>query len=245
MSATEIGLVISVFLACAVEAVEALTIVLAMGYTRSWSASLSGAGAATVVLAAAVGLLGTAVTQVPIGALRVVVGVLLLYFGLTWLRKAVLRASGRKALHDERAIFEEESAGALAAARAAGPAGLDGYSFLISFKGVMIEGLEVVLIVIGLGANQHHLGLASAAAAAAVVAVIAAGYAVRAPLSRVPENTMKFAVGVMISSFGIFWLGEGAGISWPGGDAALLVIAPLVLGASLGVVMSLRRPALG
>jgi uncharacterized membrane protein len=241
MSGAEVGLALSVFLACAVEAVEALTIVLAVGQTRSWFSALSGAGAAGVLLAAAVGGLGEALTQLPLDALRLVVGALLLLFGLQWLRKAILRAAGLKALHDELSNYEQESAAAIAEGRR--PGRWDAYSFAVSFKGVMIEGLEVAIIVITFGANQHHMGLAAAAAGVAVAVVIATGFAVRAPLAKVPENTMKFAVGVMLCSFGIFWGAEGAGLSWPGGDAILLAIIPVLLAASLATVASLRRTA--
>jgi uncharacterized membrane protein len=239
MSGTEIGLAISVFLACAVEAVEALTIVLALGTTRSWSSAMSGVGAATLALAVIVAALGPALTSLPIGVLRVVVGGLLLIFGLQWLRKAILRSSGLKAKHDELEIYREEAE----AARALGakPVGFDGYAFAISFKGVLLEGLEVAFIVLTFGANQKHIPLAAAAAAAAVLVVIAAGVAARAPLARVPENTMKFAVGVMLSSFGMFWGAEGAGASWPGGDAALLALIPGVLLAANAIVWALRR----
>ncbi len=242
MSGTEVGLALSVFLACAVEAVEALTIVLAVGATRSWSSAFSGVGAATVALAAIVAALGPALTALPIDTLRVVVGGLLLIFGLQWLRKAVLREAGLKAKHDELATFQEETEAARAAARAGG-GGFDGYAFTIAFKGVLLEGLEVAFIVLTFGANQHNVGLAAAAAAAAVVVVIAAGAAARAPLARVPENTMKFAVGVMLSSFGMFWGAEGAGASWPGGDAALLAIVPCVLVAAAAMAWALQRLA--
>ncbi|HWY89280.1 MAG TPA: hypothetical protein VNY31_01275 [Solirubrobacteraceae bacterium] len=239
MSGAELGLALSVFLACAVEAVEALTIVLAVGATRSWSSALSGVGAATLALAAIVAALGPALTALPIDVLRVVVGGLLLIFGLQWLRKAILRAAGLKDKHDELETFQEETE----AARAAGArrAGFDGYAFTISFKGVLLEGLEVAFIVLTFGANQNRIPLAAAAAAAAVLVVIAAGIAARAPLARVPENTMKFAVGVMLSSFGMFWGAEGAGASWPGGDAALLAIIPAVLLAAMAMVWALRR----
>src|SRR5947209_13666287 len=193
MTGPEIGLAVSVFLACAVEAVEALTIVLAVGYTRSWRSALIGVGAAAATLAVLTAALGPALTAIPINALRVVVGGLLLIFGLQWLRKAILRAAGLKALHDEQAAFEQERAAARAAGRP--ETGLDAYSFTIAFKGVVLEGLEVVFIVLTFGANQHNVGLAAAAAGAAVVAVVLAGLAVHAPLARVPENTMKFAVG--------------------------------------------------
>jgi uncharacterized membrane protein len=241
MSGPELGLAVSVFLACTVEAVEALTIVLAVGTTRSWSSTLSGAGAAAVALTAIVAALGPALTALPIDAIRLLIGGLLLILGLQWLRKAILRAAGRKALHDERETFRAETA----AAQAAGVwhAGFDGYSFTIAFKGVFLEGLEVVFIVLTFGANQHRIGLAALAAAAAIALVLALGVAVRAPLARVPENTMKFVVGVLLSSFGLFWSAEGAGASWPGGDAALLAIVPGVLLTALGIVGVLRRGA--
>jgi uncharacterized membrane protein len=239
MSGAELGLAISVFLACAVEAVEALTIVLAVGYTRSWRSSLVGVGVAVLVLAALTAALGPALTSLPINVLRVVVGALLLIFGLQWLRKAILRASGLKALHNEQETYEEE----LAAARAAGaPAdAFDPYSFTIAFKGVLLEGLEVVFIVLTFGANQHNVGLAAAAAGVAVLLVLLAGVAVHAPLARVPENTLKFAVGVMLTSFGTFWGAEGAGAHWPGNDAALLAIIPVTLLVAVGMVALLRR----
>ncbi|HEY4916006.1 MAG TPA: hypothetical protein VIH92_03810 [Solirubrobacteraceae bacterium] len=241
MSGAEIGLLLSVFLACAVEAVEALTIVLAVGTTRSWSSSLTGVGAAALALAAIVAALGSAVTALPIGVLRVVVGGLLLTFGLQWLRKAILRGAGVKALHDELGIYEAEAEAALAASRRGD--GFDGYAFAVAFKGVLLEGLEVVFIVLTFGANQHHVRPAAAAAGVAVALVILAGVAARAPLARVPENTMKFAVGVMLTSFGMFWGAEGAGAHWPGGDAALLAIVPLLALAALGTVSLLRASA--
>jgi uncharacterized membrane protein len=239
MSGPELGLAVSVFLACAVEAVEALTIVLAVGATRSWPSALGGVGAAALALAAIVVALGPALTALPIDALRVTVGGLLLIFGLQWLRKAILREAGLKAKHDELATYAQETAAAHTAAGAR--AGFDGYSFAIAFKGVLLEGLEVAFIVLTFGANQHDVGLAAAAAAAAVLAVIAAGAAARAPLARVPENTMKLAVGVMLSSFGMFWGAEGAGADWPGGDGALLAIVPGVLLVALALIWTLRR----
>jgi uncharacterized membrane protein len=241
MSGAELGLAVSVFLACAVEAVEALTIVLAMGTTRSWRSTWYGVGAATVALAIVVAIVGPALTALPLGVLRVVVGGLLLVFGLQWLRKAILRAAGLKALHDEDALFAKESELAREQPRGHGRAGIDPYAFTVSFKGVLLEGLEVVFIVLTFGANQHRIGLAAIAAAAAVAVVVAMGFAVRAPLARVPENAMKFGVGVMLTSFGMFWSAEGAGAHWPGGDAALLVIIPAVLIAALMMVSWLRR----
>jgi uncharacterized membrane protein len=239
LTGTELSLGISVFLACAVEAVEAFTIVLAVGTTRRWSSALAGVGAATLVLAVLVAALGPALTSLPLGVLRVVVGGLLLTFGLQWLRKAILRAAGAKAKHDEEAIFREEAAEA-AAAGPPGEDGFDGYAFSISLKAVLLEGLEVVFIVLTFGANQHDVGLAAAAAALAVLAVLAAGLALRAPLARVPENGMKFAVGVLLTSFGIFWGAEGAGAHWPGGEASLGPLVAVVLLAALAMVRDVR-----
>ncbi len=239
MSGQELGLAGSVFLASAVEAVEALTIVLAVGSTRSWSSALLGAGAASFALAAVTVGLGPALTSLPIDVLRVIVGGLLLVFGLQWLRKAILRASGLKGLHDEEEEFRKQTAAAAAAGSVR--EGLDAYSFTISFKGVFLEGLEVAFIVLTFGANQHRIPLAVGAAVLALLAVVAAGLIVHRPLSRVPENTLKFAVGVMLTSFGIFWGSEGAGAHWPGGDAALLVIVPLVLLLSLALVLVARH----
>ena len=238
MSGQAIGLAVSVFLACAVEAVEALTIVLAVGVTRSWRSALIGCLAAVVALAVTTAILGPRLTALPIDTLRLVVGGLLLVFGLQWLRKAILRAAGLKAQHDEDEIYREE----VAAARAAGirDESFDGYAFTISFKGVLLEGLEVVFIALTFGANQDRLGLAAAAALAAVLLVTLVGVLVRHPLSRAPENAMKFSVGVMLTSFGIFWGAEGAGASWPGGDAALLAIVPSVLLLSVGLVRLFR-----
>jgi uncharacterized membrane protein len=242
VSGPEVGLALSVLAACAVEAVEALTIVLAVGATRSWRSALTGAGAALVVLAVLTAALGPAVTALPLGVLRVVVGGLLLVFGLQWLRKAILRASGLKALHDELAAFEAEQEAARGAGGVGGVGGgLDAYSFTVAFKGVLLEGLEVVFIVLTFGANQHNVPLAAAAAGVAILGVGLAGVAAHAPLARVPENTLKFGVGVMLTSFGIFWGAEGAGSHWPGGDAALLAIVPATLVCALAMVRALRR----
>jgi uncharacterized membrane protein len=242
VSGQAIGLAVSVFLACAVEAVEALTIVLAVGTTRGWRSTLSGAGVAVLALAALTAVLGPRLTSLPINSLRLVVGGLLLVFGLQWLRKAILRGAGLKSSHDEEELYREHAAAATAIA--APEDGFDPYSFVIAFKGVLLEGLEVVFIALTFGANQHRLGLAAAAASAAVVLVAAIGFAIRAPLARVPENAMKFSVGVMLTSFGTFWGAEGAGADWPRGDAALLVIVPTVLAFSLLLVRSFRTPAL-
>ncbi len=239
MSGTEFGLALSVFLACAVEAVEALTIVLAVGSTRSWRSALYGVAAGVLALAVVVAALGPALTALPLDALRMIVGALLLVFGLQWLRKAILRAAGLKALHDEAAAFQSETDLAEQAGAVSGS--LDGYSFVISFKGVLLEGLEVVFIVLTFGATQQRVGLAAAAAALAVVVVTAAGLLIRSPLERIPENQLKFVVGVMLTSFGIFWSAEGAGASWPGGDAALLAIIPGVALLALGLVARLSH----
>jgi uncharacterized membrane protein len=235
------ALFIAVFLACVVEAVEATTIVLAAGTARDWRSASTGVFAALIVLAAITAALGPAVSALPINALRLFVGALLLIFGLQWLRKAILRASGHKALHDEDAIYREQ----LAAARSepGHKAGLvpDLLGFTLSFKGVLLEGLEVVFIALTFGGNAHQIPLAALAAVSAVVLVALAGVAIRAPLARVPENTMKFVVGVMLTSFGTFWGAEGAGAQWPKSDAALLVIVPAIAVFALGLVAVLKR----
>jgi uncharacterized membrane protein len=233
-------LVLSAFLASAVEMVEALTIVLAAGLTRGWRASLTGVAAATGALAVVVAALGPALTLVPIDTLRLVVGALLLTFGLQWLRKAILRASGLKALHDEDAIFATELRDAESAPHVE-RAGLDWYGFTLSFKGVFLEGLEVAFIVLTFGSTQGSIPLAAVGAAVAVVLVAVVGVVARAPLARVPENTMKFAVGVMLTTFGIFWSAEGAGAKWPGGDASILGVLAFVIAWSGVLVLALRR----
>jgi uncharacterized membrane protein len=243
VTTSAVFLVLSTFLASAVEVVETLTIVLAIGVTRGWRATLIGVGVATIALAAVVAALGPALTVVPIERLRLVVGALLLVFGLQWLRKAILRASGFKALHDEEETFAKE----LAEARAAGReerAGLDWYAFTIAFKSTLLEGLEVAFIVLTFGASQGSIPLAALGAGAAVVVTASIGAAVRAPLARVPENSIKFAVGVMLTTFGIFWATEGAGATWPGGDASLLGVLAFVTLSSLALVTLLKRERL-
>ncbi|HEY2502935.1 MAG TPA: hypothetical protein VGI68_16355 [Mycobacterium sp.] len=235
------GLFVAVFLACAVEAVEALTIVLAIGIGRGWRSAFLGVGSAIAVLVLLAVALGPALTSVPLGALRLVVGGLLLIFGLQWLRKAILRASGLKAMRDETAAYNAELAAATAAPVNRRGVVTDWYAFTLSFKGVLLEGLEVIFIALTFGANQHDLPLAALAALSAVILVAGVGVALRAPLARVPENAMKFAVGVMLSSFGIFWASEGAGARWPGGDAALLAVVPVVAVFSLALVGLVRR----
>jgi uncharacterized membrane protein len=233
-------LVASAFLASAVEFVEALTIVLASGITRGWRSSLIGLAAATVALAAIVAALGPALTLIPIDVLRLVVGGILLAFGLQWLRKAILRASGYKALHDEDAIFAQELRDAETAPRDE-RAGLDWYGFTLSFKGVLLEGLEVAFIVLTFGSTQGSIPLAALGAGIALVLVAVVGVLVRAPLTRVPENTMKFAVGVMLTTFGTFWAAEGAGAHWPGDDASLPAVLAFVIALSFASVGLLKR----
>ncbi|MGI8920392.1 MAG: COG4280 domain-containing protein [Solirubrobacteraceae bacterium] len=239
----EVLLFLSVFLASSVEGVEAVTIVLAAGLTTGWRSALSGVAVALLVLAGIVAGLGPALTALPIDVLRLVVGGLLLVFGLQWLRKAILRSSGFKELHDEEAIFEHELEAARAAGSASRQAGwaINPYGFTVSFKGVLLEGLEVAFIAVTFGSNQHDVPLAAIAAVTAVIVVVAAGVAVRAPLSRVPENTLKYAVGVMLTSFGMFWGAEGAGASWPGGDASIPALIAFTLLLSWGLVFGLRR----
>ena len=220
--------------------VEALTIVLAMGVTRGWRAALTGAGVAVLALAAIVAALGPALAVIPIEALRLVVGALLLVFGLQWLRKAILRASGWRALRNEDAVYAREAAAAADAPHEE-RAGLDWYGFTVSFKGVLLEGLEVAFIVLTFGSTQGSIPLAAVGAAAAVVLVVVAGVLVRGPLSRVPENTLAFAVGIMLTTFGMFWGAEGAGVDWPGDDASLPGVLAFVVLVSFGYVTTLRR----
>jgi Ca2+/H+ antiporter, TMEM165/GDT1 family len=217
-----IVLVIAVFLASAVEMVEALTIVLAAGVSRGWRSALEGVAAAVALLAVLVAALGPAiVTYVPLDGLRIVIGAILLVFGLQWLRKAVLRATGFKAKHDEDAIYARHVAELSGDDR---PKGRDPIGFAVAFKGVFLEGLEVVIIVLTLGATDHRLGLASLAALAAVIVVGGAGAIVARQLAGVPENAMKTGVGIMLVSFGSFWIGEGLGVHWPGADLAIPVL---------------------
>jgi uncharacterized membrane protein len=240
LSTGAVFLVLAAALASAVEAVEALTIVLAVGVTRGWRATLLGVGVAVVALAVVVAALGPALVRIPIDALRLVVGALLLIFGLQWLRKAILRAGGHKALHDEEAAYRA----GVEEARIVGAvplAGLDWYAFTLALKGVFLEGLEVAFIVLTFGSTQGSIPLAAAGAVAALVLVAVVGVAIRAPLSRVPENTLKFAVGALLTTFGAFWGAEGAGVAWPGQDLAILGILAVVLAAALGLVTLLRQ----
>jgi len=233
-------IVLGAFLASAVEMVEALTIVLGVGIVRGWRSTLIGVGAASLVLAVLVAALGPALGRIPIGTLRLVVGALLLAFGLQWLRKAILRSSGYKDLHDEDEAFRQEREQAAAAGNEQ-RAGLDWYSFTVAFKGVLLEGLEVVFIVIAFGSAEGHLGLAAAGAVAALVVVLVAGVLAKGPLSRVPENTIKFVVGLLLTSFGCFWAAEGAGVDWPGDELSLLGVIAFFVVVSIVLVRVLRR----
>jgi uncharacterized membrane protein len=229
-------LILATFLACAVEAVEALTIVLAVGTTRGWRSTLYGVGAAGVVLGGVTVILGPALSSIPIDSLQILVGTLLILFGLQWLYKAILRAAGLKAQRNEATAYARETEAAEEAPMPA-PGQMDWYSFTLSFKGVLLEGLEVVFIVVTFGAAQGRVWIAALAAVVAVAVVVAAGFVVRGPLARVPENGLKFAVGVLLTSFGIFWTGEGIGADWPGEDASLLAIIAFMLLGSLAIVL--------
>jgi uncharacterized membrane protein len=235
------ALFVAVFLACCVEAVEATTIVLAAGTARDWRSAMTGMSAALVLLVVLVAALGPAVSALPLRELRLVVGALLLIFGLQWVRKAILRASGHKALHDEDKIYRTQLAAAEEAKGRRFGSVPDWYGFTLSFKGVLLEGLEVVFIALTFGGNAHNIPLAGLAAVCAIVVVAAVGVAVKAPLARVPENTLKFIVGIMLTAFGTFWGAEGAGAHWPGSDAALLVLIPAIAVFAVGLVALLRR----
>jgi uncharacterized membrane protein len=224
--------VISTFLASGVEWVEAFTIVLAVGLFSGWRPALAGTGAAAVALAAIVVGLGAAVQSFPVGVAQVVVGVFLLLFGLRWLHKAILRAAGLKALHDEAEEFEETQRALSGRERRA--------ALGTAFSGVLLEGVEVILIVIALGGVGHRLG-AAVGAAAALLAVIALGVVLRAPLTRVPENLMKAAVGVMLTSFGTFFAGEGIGVRWWHSDVSILLLVALFAVLTVASAWMLRR----
>ena len=236
-----VPLVLTVFVACAVEAIEALTIVLAAGLTRQWRSTFQGMAAALLVLAAVVGVLGPTITLLPLTALRLVVGALLAIFGLQWLRKAILRATGYKALHDEASAYLREVAAAKAAPEVPQARGQRLVRLHPRVQGRPARGAGGRVHRDHVRDNQRNLGAAVVGAAIAVVVVTVTGIAVRAPLAKVPENAMKFAVGIMLTSFGTFWGAEGAGVKWPGGDAALLVLVPLVAVVSLGYLAWLRR----
>ena len=232
-------LVAAVFLASAVEMVEALTIVLAVGVTRGWRSAFEGVAVALAALTALVVVIGPPLVHwVPLSTLRLIVGFLLLVFGLQWLRKAVLRAAGLKAKHDEDAIYAEQVA---ELSEAAPTTGRDATAFTVAFKGVFLEGLEVVVVVLTLGTSSHRLGLAALAAAVAVVMVVVVGLVVHRQLSGVPENAMKMGVGLMLVSFGTFWAGEGVHVSWPGSDLAIPVLVAIYGLVAWALVTVLRH----
>jgi Ca2+/H+ antiporter, TMEM165/GDT1 family len=269
-ASSDVTLAVAVFLASAVESVEALTIIVAAGVSRGWRSALEGTAAALAVLIVLVGALGPALVYlVPINVLRTIVGALLLVFGLQWLRKAILRTVGLKAKHDEDAIFREQvealsvpvpgtgsttdlSATVPATTRQATtvpattvpattvPAKRDATGFAVAFKGTFLEGLEIAIIVLGLGAGNHQLALAAAAAAAAILVVAIVGVIVARQLAGVPENAMKTVVGLMLVSFGTFWAGEGLGVSWPGSDLAIPVLVGVYAVVTWLLVQALR-----
>lgn len=228
------------FLASVVEVVEAFTIVLAVGTVRGWRPALIGAGIALALLAVVVVTLGPLLDRVPIQALQLVVGVLLLLFGLRWLRKAILRAAGIVMLHDEEKAFVQEQA-SLRDAEQRRDEHLDWIAGITAFKAVFLEGVEVVFIVIAVGAGRGLLVPAAMGALAACAIVLLIGLAVHKPLARVPENTLKFGVGVMLSAFGVFWTGEGLGVDWPGHDLAILAFAAIFLTVGLTTVKLATR----
>ena len=231
--------VTAAFLGSLVECVEAATIVLAVGTVRGWRSALLGATGGLAVLTALVVVLGPALDVIPLTALQLVIGLLLLLFGLSWLRKAVLRAAGIIPLHDERRAFAGATA-ALAGAAEATATRWDPVALVTTFKAVVLEGLEVVFIVLAVGAAGHMVAPASLGAIAAAVVVALAALALRGPLTRVPENTLKLSVGVLIGSFGTFWIGEGLGFHWPGADLAVLGLAAAFLTVSLITIVVLR-----
>jgi uncharacterized membrane protein len=234
-----IVLVSAVFLACAVEMVEALTIVLAVGKTSSWRSALEGTGVALVLLAILVIVFGPSLVRVPIEALRLVVGAVLLIFGLQWLRKAILRSAGLKARHDEDVAYEE-AVSELSAASSRPDR--DRFAFVMAFKGVFLEGVEVVITVVTLGTSSHALGLASLTAVVALIIVILTGLAVAKQLSAVPENAMKMTVGVLTTAYGTYWVGEGLHVAWPGGshDVMLPVLVLLYAGVTATLIALAR-----
>ena len=230
------------FLASLVECVEALTVVLAVGATRGWRSAVTGSATGLLVLLLTVALLGSALTRVPLGDIQLAVGALLLLFGMRWLRKAILRVAGVVALHDEAAIYARQLQ-----ALSGGPGATQGWdkpAFAAAFKITVLEGVEVVFIVIAIGAGGAGLLLpAIVGALAALVVVVGLGVVVQRPLARVPENTLKFVVGVLLCAFGTFWAGEGMGYAWPHGDLAILgLMLGWLLAALLGVRLSRQQP---
>lgn len=234
--------VLAAFLASLVEFVEALTVVLAVGTVRGWRGALVGAGGALLTLFAIAVVLGPALTRIPLEDVQLVVGGLLLLFGMRWLRKAILRSAGIVPLHDEDAAYAREAEQLRRQARHRG--GLDTVAVATSFKITMLEGLEVIFIVIAVGAGGAGLLIpAGIGAAAALLVVVGLGIIVHRPLSTVPENTLKFAVGVLLSAFGTFWVGEGMGLAWPGRDWSILALALGFLVFALITVLLARNRA--
>ncbi len=239
--------ILPTFLASIVEFVEALTIVMVVGTTINWKSSLLGAGAAITALAAIVVALGSAFLLIPLSVFRLFVGFVLVLFGLKWLKKAILRFAGLKALHDEEAIYEEEAA-ALRQRGVPPKTVFDGFGFTTSFKSVLLEGMEVVFIVLTFGTSSAStdlektagISLASLGAGLALLLVVVLGFAIRKPLTRVPENTLKFIVGLMLTTFGTFWGGEGLGVEWPGADLSLFAILLSWAAASWALVAFLK-----
>lgn len=232
--------VLASFMASLVEFVEALTIVLAVGLVRGWRSALTGTASALALLGVAVWALGSSLARIPLPIVQVVIGALLLLFGLRWLRKAVLRRAGVLALHDEAAAFAKETASMGRAGNTPGFA-VDKIAFGATFKIVMIEGIEVIFIVVAIGAGGPLIVPASIGAAIALLAVAALGFVVHRPLARIPENTLKFGVGVLVSAFGTFWVAEGSGWSWPGGDGSILALAVVYLAVALALVRRCRQ----
>jgi Ca2+/H+ antiporter, TMEM165/GDT1 family len=239
----------SAFLASSVEAVEALTVVLAVGVVRGWRSALLGTVAALGLLAAMVAIFGPALGSVPLALLQIVVGSLLLLFGIRWLRKAMLRAAGVIDLHDEGAIYQQQVHALSGTSTSPLPDSRtrwDAIAIVTAFKAVTLEGLEVIVIVIALGAVHGLLVPASLGALAACLLVVAAGFVLRRPLARVPENSLKFAVGILMTAFGLFWFGEGVGLQWPYADAAILgLMAILAVASWLGIRFARRLRAAG
>jgi uncharacterized membrane protein len=223
-----------------VEFVEALTIVLAVGTVRGWRPALLGAGLGAALLVALILLLGPTISLIPITWLQLTIGILLLLFGIRWLRKAILRAAGVIALHDEEQAYEKETA-ELRRAGTSPRGGLDAVAMAVSFKAVVLEGVEVVFIVIAVGATGQMLVPASIGAGAALAAVLLLGLVIHKPLTKVPENALKLVVGVMISAFGLFWIGEGLGDPWPGGDWAIPGLGLCLLASALIVIGLVRK----
>jgi uncharacterized membrane protein len=231
--------VLAAFAASLVEFIEALTVVLAVGAVRGWQWALVGSAAGLVLLAALVAVLGPSMAHIPIGIARLVVGMLLLMFGLRWLRKAILRYAGAIALHDERAAYARQTA-ALRAVGAPAPSRWDRTAFATSCNIVLLEGVEVAFIVIAIGADGRSMGPAALGAVAALLAVVCLGFALHRPLANIPENLLKFGVGILLCAFGTYWFGEGIDLEWPLADGWLLILIGLYLVLAQGLVLICR-----